>query len=187
MRIWGTGLLKGMSITFKNMLRGPITVQYPHEKIELPERARWAVKPKFDEAGNPKCTACMSCVRACPDFILDLQSTAGEDRSKHIDHFRYEVGACMMCGLCVEACPFDAIEMSHEYELARGNPSELGRDLLTDVDAAGPTRERPAGPGSGPARPKPERTAAAAGPGEETPATGEASAAPPAGGEPAGE
>ncbi len=137
-------MLKGMGIVMKNALRGPITVQYPHEQVELPERARWAVKPKYDEAGNPKCTACMTCVRACPDFILDLHATTAEDRSKQIEHFRYEVGACMMCGLCVEACPFDAIEMSHEYELARCDASLLAIDLLTDVPAAGPKRDRAA-------------------------------------------
>jgi NADH-quinone oxidoreductase subunit I len=161
MKVWGTGLLKGMAITMKNMVRGPITVQYPHEKIELPERARWAVKPKYDEEGNPKCTACMSCVRACPDFILDLQTTAGEDRSKHIDHFRYELGACMMCGLCVEACPFDAIEMSHDYELARCSAPELAYDLLTDVAAAATKRDKPAA-GAAP-KPQPEATPAQGG------------------------
>jgi formate hydrogenlyase subunit 6/NADH:ubiquinone oxidoreductase subunit I len=46
----------------------------------------------------------------------------------------------MMCGLCVAACPFDAIEMSHEYELATRDRADLVRVLLRDVDAAGPKR-----------------------------------------------
>lgn len=170
MRVWGTGLLKGMAITMKNMVRGPITVQYPHAKIELPERARWAVRPTYDEEGNPKCTACMSCVRACPDFILDLQATAGEDRSKHIEHFRYELGACMMCGLCVEACPFDAIEMSHDYELARRSAPELAYDLLTDVAAASAKRDRPAA--AAPPKPQPEASPAQAPPAAPQPEQG---------------
>ena len=140
MGVWGTGLVKGMRITMRNLRRGPITVQYPHERIELPERARWAVRPKIDDAGAPKCTACLACTRACPDNILDLRFTTGEGNAKHIDHFVYELGACMMCGLCVEACPFDAIEMSHDYELAQREPSGLVLDLLTDVDAARPKR-----------------------------------------------
>lgn len=141
MSIYGTGILKGMWITIRNMFRGPITVQYPRERVELPERARWAVKMKLDEEGQHKCTACMACEKACPDFIIKIDTTTGEDRSKHIDAWNYELGACMMCALCVEACPFDAIEMSHDYELARTDPDELKVKLLEDTDAAKPKRK----------------------------------------------
>lgn len=154
MRIWGTGLLNGMRISMRNMFRGPITVQYPKEKLVLPERARWAVQPLYDEQGVAKCTACGTCVKACPDYILQLDVTTDpETKVKHIDHFSYELGACMMCGLCVESCPFDAIEMGHDYELARTSRDELVYDLLADVDAYKPKRpERPAAP----AAPAPE-------------------------------
>jgi NADH-quinone oxidoreductase subunit I len=135
--MWGAGMLTGLAITMRNMLRGPMTVRYPYEKLKLPERARWAVAPKFDEAGNHKCTACLTCVKTCPDHILDLEVTTAEDKTKHIDRFTYEIGACMMCGLCVEACPFDALLMSHDYELAVTDPSGLVTELLCDVDAAG--------------------------------------------------
>ena len=139
-RIYGSGILKSMLIAYRNMLRKPITVQYPHEKVELPERARWAVAMKLDEHGEHKCTGCITCERACPDHIINIELTTAEDRSKHIDHWRYEIGACMMCGLCVEACPFDAIEMSHEYELASPVQGDLVRVLLEDVDAASTRR-----------------------------------------------
>lgn len=140
--MWGMGLINGLRITMRNMRRGPITLMYPYEKWELPERARWSVTPIFDDAGDPMCTGCMACVRQCPDHILDLEITTAEDKTKHIDHFRYELGACMMCGLCVEACPFSAIEMSHDYELARIEVTELTYDLLADVDAANPRKNR---------------------------------------------
>jgi NADH-quinone oxidoreductase subunit I len=140
-RIYGYGLLRSMRISFRNFFRPPITVQYPHERVELPERSRWAVRMKYDENGEHKCTACLACERACPDFIIQIDVTTGEERKKHIDRWRYEIGACMMCGLCVEACPFDAIEMSHEYELARIAPENLVEDLLVDVAAVGPKRK----------------------------------------------
>ncbi|MCL4079291.1 NADH-quinone oxidoreductase subunit I [Coriobacteriia bacterium Es71-Z0120] len=140
--MWGAGLINGLRITMRNMLRGPITVKYPHEKVELPERARWAVAPRWFEDGSPRCTACMTCVRTCPDHILSLDVETREDKSKHIVRFDYELGACMMCGLCVEACPFDAIEMSHEYELAVTDPAGLRRTLLQDVDAASAAKHR---------------------------------------------
>jgi NADH-quinone oxidoreductase subunit I len=134
--MWGTGILKGFGITMRNWFRGPITVQYPEERLELPERARWTVTPKFDEDGAPKCTACRICERECPDHVLKLEVTTNEAREKHIDSYVYEVGACMMCGLCVDACPYDAIFMSHEFELATLQRAELSRVLLSDVDAA---------------------------------------------------
>lgn len=153
--MWGTGILTGLRITMRNMLRGPITVKYPYEKLELPERARWAVTPTYDEDGAPKCTACMACIRACPDHILDLEVTTREDKSKHIDSYTYELGACMMCGLCVEACPFDAIEMGHDYELATTSPEGLTIDLLRDIDAASVKRSRPADAAAPADKPRP--------------------------------
>jgi NADH-quinone oxidoreductase subunit I len=135
-RIFGWGLVRSLAISLKAASRGVITMQYPHEKWELPERSRWALAPKYYDDGDPKCTACGNCEKACPDHVIELLITQNEeDRSKHIDHYRYEIGACMMCGLCVEACAFDAIEMSHEYELARTDRSLLTIDLLTDVPA----------------------------------------------------
>jgi NADH-quinone oxidoreductase subunit I len=165
MSIWGTGMLNGLRITMLNMLRGPITVQYPRQKIVLPERARWAVEMKVDEDGEHKCTACLNCQKACPDYVIDIDVTTAEDRSKHINRWHYEIGACMMCGLCVEACPFDAIRMGHDYELARYTPQSLAIDLLSDTPAAKPKRaERPEG-----AAPAAERAATPA----QTPATPE--------------
>ncbi len=140
--MWGMGLINGLRITMRNLRRGPITVKYPYEKLTLPERARWAVRPKYFADGAPKCTACMTCVKTCPDHILDIDVTVAEDKSKHIDRFGYEIGACMMCGLCVEACPFDAILMSHEYELAITDPAGLNENLLVDVDAATNARHK---------------------------------------------
>ena len=134
--IWGLGFLRAMGVTMRNMFRPAITVQYPDERLVIPERARWALVHKFDENGRPKCTACMICERECPDDIIHLTVTGDAASGKHIDEYRYELGACMMCGLCVAACPFDAIEMSHEYELATPDPRDLVRILLHDVDAA---------------------------------------------------
>jgi NADH-quinone oxidoreductase subunit I len=151
MSIWGAGLLNGLRISMRNLRRGPITLQYPFEKLELPERARWSVVPLYDEDGVATCTACGTCVKTCPDFVLALDVTTAEDRSKHIDRFSYQVGACMMCGLCVEACPFNAIAMSHDYELATTDPAALEYDLLADVPAYKPKREKPAAAPAAPA------------------------------------
>ncbi len=116
--MWGKGILNGLRITMRNMRRGPITVMYPDEKLVLPERARWAVGVKRFEDGTPRCTACLTCVRTCPDHILGMDVETREDKTKHIERFTYELGACMMCGLCVEACPTRALTLTSAYELS---------------------------------------------------------------------
>jgi len=157
----------------RNMMRGPITVQYPYEKLVLPERARWAVEPILDESGAHRCTACMNCVRVCPDHILDLDSTTAEDKSKHINSFTYEIGACMMCGLCVEACPFTAIRMGQDYELAVWDTDGLVTQLLTDTPAVSARKDRAEKPKPAPEPDDAEKPAAEAekpAPEAETPA-----------------
>jgi NADH-quinone oxidoreductase subunit I len=140
--MWGVGFFKGMAVTMRNMLGGPITLQYPDERRVLPERARWALAHKYDEAGAPKCQACLICVGACPDGIITLDWHKTDDGGKHIDRYEWEMGACMFCGFCVEACPFDAILMGDEYELAQTDSACLSRTLLSDVAAANPRRKK---------------------------------------------
>ncbi|MCL2492239.1 MAG: 4Fe-4S binding protein [Coriobacteriia bacterium] len=133
---FGIGFFKVLKVAFLNLFRRNIVVQYPNEKYELPERARYAMRMKYDEEGHHKCRACLICEKACPDYIIRIEVETGEDRSKFIKRFEYQQGGCMMCGLCVEACPFDAIRMSHEYEIAHSDPALLTIDLLENVPAA---------------------------------------------------
>lgn len=155
-RLFGYGILRSLFLSFRQQARGPITVQYPHEKLVLPERARWAVEIKPHPDGEHTCTGCRACEKACPDYVIRLDITTNEDRSKVIDRWHYEVGACMMCGLCVEACPFDAIRMGHDYELAVTDPALLAVDLLVDSPASDPKRKAAAAAAAAAATPAPE-------------------------------
>ena len=40
-------------------------------------------------------------------------------RRKIIDEFEINLGRCILCGICVDVCNFDAIEMGHEHELSK--------------------------------------------------------------------
>ena len=60
----------------------------PSSGSTLPERARWAVAPKYDEDGTPKCTACLICVKECPDHILRLDVSQDRGRQQAHRHVR---------------------------------------------------------------------------------------------------
>ena len=69
---------------------------------------------------EPACTSCMICVRECPSWcisidshtepISDLPATARERTQNVLDRFAIDWSLCMYCGICVEECPFDALE-----------------------------------------------------------------------------
>ena len=54
-------------------------------------------------------------------------------RRKIVDEFEINYGRCIVCGICVDVCNFDAIEMSHEHELSafarNDNRADLNRLL----------------------------------------------------------
>jgi NADH-quinone oxidoreductase subunit I len=128
-------LAKGLAITFSYIFRRPITVQYPEERVVLPVRSRGRlVLPLDPEKGTDRCTACMRCVQICPNHSIDVEKAVdaeGKPRPKAAT-YRYNLASCMFCNLCVEACPFFALVMSDEYELATTDRSSLVRDLVAE-------------------------------------------------------
>ena len=38
--------------------------------------------------------------------------------AKIVDYFEINLNRCILCGICVEYCNFDAIVMSHEHEMS---------------------------------------------------------------------
>jgi NADH-quinone oxidoreductase subunit I len=129
------GLVKGMSVTMRTMLRPAITTQYPHVKPDLPPRTRGVIALKEEN-----CTVCMLCARSCPDWCIYIDShkdvmppkTPGaRARTRNVlDRFAIDYALCMYCGICVEVCPFDALFWSPEFEYAEFDI----RNLLHESD-----------------------------------------------------
>src|SRR5438309_6997320 len=117
------GLVKGMSVTMRTMLKPAITTQYPHVKPDLPPRTRGVIALKEEN-----CTVCYLCSRECPDWCIYIDahkethppaSGAGRGRSvKVLDRFAIDYALCMYCGICVEVCPFDALFWAPDFEYA---------------------------------------------------------------------
>jgi NADH-quinone oxidoreductase subunit I len=99
-----------MMVTLRHLFREPFTIKYPEEIRPVPVNARtnllW-----FEE----RCTGCSTCAQACPDGCILVQTSPREDGS-------------MYCGLCVEACPYEAIQAGGPLNDAEYNFEHLYRD-----------------------------------------------------------
>lgn len=134
----GVGLFKGLGITLTTLTRRSVTEQYPDVKPELPPRSRGVIA-LFEE----NCTSCMLCARECPDWCIYIDShkevvpapeTGGRERTRNVlDRFAIDFSLCMYCGICIEACPFDALFWSPEFEYSEFDI----RDLTHEKDRLG--------------------------------------------------
>jgi NADH-quinone oxidoreductase subunit I len=100
---------------------GLLTIQYPEEKRLLPERFRYIPMLIWDTAlGEDRCTACGICAKVCPPqciWIVRDSDANGKPVARPAE-FYIDAAVCMSCSFCVEFCPFDAIKMNHDFELA---------------------------------------------------------------------
>lgn len=151
--ITGSGILKGLWTTFRHFIKtymedlrtgkkryftqegielrrspdveGIFTIQYPEEKLPVPEEFRYIPFLVYDEGENGekeiRCTSCGICAKVCPPQCIWIVRTNDPVTGKPIPQpkeFYIDVDICMNCGFCAEFCPFDAIKMDHDYEIA---------------------------------------------------------------------
>ena len=59
---------------------------------------------------------------ACPENLIVVGSQRNEKtRRKELTEFTYDLSRCMFCGLCEDACPVDALELTQDFEMAQYN------------------------------------------------------------------
>lgn len=117
--------------------RGIFTIQYPEEKLPVPEEFRYNPFLVYDEGPdgekNLRCTSCGICAKACPPQCIWIVRTNDPVTGKPVPapaEFYIDIDICMNCGSCAEYCPFDAIKMDHDYEVATYNRH---RDNIIDI------------------------------------------------------
>ena len=131
----GQGMLAGLDVVIRHFaqaftkklerpdeLAGVFTVQYPEERLSMPEAFRnFPILLYDDKTGHELCTSCFQCERICPPQVIHMTQANDPTTGKPVPavaEFMIEYDACMSCGLCAEVCPFDAIKMDHEFELS---------------------------------------------------------------------
>jgi NADH-quinone oxidoreductase subunit I len=151
--MYGLGIIKGLGVTLRHFIdtflddikwlgkryytaeglahrsspdvKGIFTVQYPEEKLLVPEEFRFVPFLLYEEKEDGKieerCTSCGICAKVCPPQCIWIVRTNDPTTGRPIPapaEFYIDVDICMNCGFCAEYCPFDAIKMDHDYELS---------------------------------------------------------------------
>ena len=129
--MFGKGLAKGLGITLKEMFKPKVTVQYPYDKPELPERFHGRFVLDRDA-----CIACGLCQNACPNRVITVNK-AKVDKKNVLTGYRMDIQYCLFCDLCVEACPKGAIRFSKDFEMSVYKRENVPLVLLAE-SAGGP-------------------------------------------------
>ena len=148
--MYGSGVIKGMLVTGKHFLdtyiedirylgrrseslatrqgakaKGVFTVQYPEERLPVPEEFRFIPFLVYEEGPDgqklDRCTSCGICAKVCPPQCIWIVRSNNPETGRPIPEpteFFIDIDICMNCGLCAEYCPFDAIKMDHDFELS---------------------------------------------------------------------
>jgi len=119
------GLVAGLGVTMKNIVRPKVTVMYPLEKSNVSPRFHGLLALPIDtEIGNDRCIICFQCERICPDRCIHIEAT-GKGKERVLERFDIEHDKCCYCGLCVEVCPTEAIVFVPHYEASTYNRQNL--------------------------------------------------------------
>lgn len=142
--------LKGLSLTIKHLFAarksrnvtginqqnyfeqaaGTTTIQYPHQKLPVPEVGRYQLDVEMDD-----CIVCDLCAKICPVDCIGIESikateaigqtSDGTTKRLYAARFDIDMAKCMYCGLCTIVCPTECITMTSNYDRSMASLSEM--------------------------------------------------------------
>jgi Ni,Fe-hydrogenase III small subunit/Pyruvate/2-oxoacid:ferredoxin oxidoreductase delta subunit len=100
-----------LQISLARLKQGHRTIPYPRQEPTMPDRFRGL--PVLDSSKCPE--DCRACADACPTnaIAIDAQGVS------------LDLGRCLFCTDCVEACPEGAIRYTQDYRLATRGREDL--------------------------------------------------------------
>ena len=114
---------------FRQIFTKPFTYWYPFEDRYYPERTRGR-----HIHVRETCTSCMQCVRACPVVAIKIDKSDKKFEKDCALYFDYT--RCIFCGLCTQACRFDALFHTPIVDLSEGEREDLvyGPEKMETLD-----------------------------------------------------
>jgi hydrogenase-4 component H len=100
----------------RSLVKKPDTEAYPFTKITVPERYRGKL-----DIDPMKCTGCSICAYVCPASVITMIEVGKRKvgaKEVVVKRPKFDLYTCIFCAECVDNCPFGALEMTKDFELA---------------------------------------------------------------------
>lgn len=111
------------SNTYFLQQEGTVTLQYPYERIPVPDHGRYKLHNEIED-----CIVCNKCAQICPVNCIEIEAirsptligktTDGTPKRIYPAKFDIDMAKCCFCGLCTTVCPTECLTMTPEYDFS---------------------------------------------------------------------